>query len=137
VAGRIISTKSSNDTVGNRTRDLPACSTNYATGVAEERLSMPLPECYIVQRAPNNICCFLPHDCHIFARITSPNAFWSEEVDDISSKCHETSLQKMATTKIRKYKIQIWRGGGVHLIDNSLNETLPANYLYTRTPLKW
>jgi len=44
VAGKILSMKNSNDAFGNRARDLPACSTNCATGAAEE---LSLRECFV------------------------------------------------------------------------------------------
>jgi len=53
--------KNSNDTIGNRARDIPACKTNCATGAAED---FSLRECYVNIHQPfeDHITLFLRYE---------------------------------------------------------------------------
>jgi hypothetical protein len=60
VAGRIRTTEKSNDLIGNRTRDLPACSngasTNYFTGCPPKQAKKGVIYQYYYERLLNIIC---------------------------------------------------------------------------------
>ena len=91
--GRIISMKNSNDTIGNRTRDLPVCSGSALTTTPP--------------RAPIIIVIIIIINSEVFLKISMSTAYICNQI--ATSKCPSEATMYCTFAEMDQCKIYVWK----------------------------